>query len=201
MNTKTDNETTRLRRTSGKQPHRPAARTATLLLAEADRSARQRLADLLTHAGFSLLLAEAENDALELLQANHVDMVLLDGRLRQQCEWSTLAHVARRNPLIPIIIMTADPDQQSRAAEQGADASLQKPIEGEVLLRTISELLAQPWESRLRRVCAIERFSHYAPRTYMSFVRTLQARYAAPLVMPELERVLASLPVLPMRKQ
>ena len=59
------------------------------------------------------------------------------------------------------------------------------------LLRIIRELLAQPTEMRLQRVCTIEAFARYVPRSYRTYLRALQERYTAPLAMPELDQILA----------
>lgn len=163
----------------------------TLLLADADLSARQAMADFLENEGFSMLLAETEVDTLDLFQSNDVGLVVLDTHLRDQCGWETFARVATLNPLISAIVMTSEAGQKARAAETGVDALFEKPIEFEELLRIIRELLAQPTEMRLRRVCTVEAFSRYVPRSYRTFLRTLQERYRAPLAMPELDQILA----------
>ncbi len=163
----------------------------TLLLADADLSARQALADFLENEGFSMLLAEGETDTLDLFQSNDVGLVVLDTHLRDQCGWETFARVATLNPLVPAIVITSEWVQKPRAAQAGVDALFEKPIEFDVLLRIVQELLAQPTEMRLQLVCTVEAFARYVPRSYRTFVRALQERYTAPLVMPELDQILA----------
>lgn len=163
----------------------------TLLLADADLSARQALADFLENEGFSMLLAEGETDTLDLFQSNDVGLVVLDTHLRDQCGWETFARVATLNPLVPAIVITSEWGQKPQAAQAGVDALFEKPIEFDVLLRIVQELLAQPTEMRLQRVCTVEAFARYVPRSYRTFVRALQERYTAPLVMPELDQILA----------
>lgn len=163
----------------------------TLLLADADLSTRQAMADFLENEGFSILLAEGESDTLDILQSNDVGLVVLDAHLKDQCGWETFARVATLNPLVPAIVTTSEWGQKARAADAGVDALFEKPIEFDELLRIIRELLAQPTEMRLQRVCTIEAFARYVPRSYRTFVRALQERYTAPLAMPELDQILA----------
>lgn len=163
----------------------------TLLLADADLSARQALAGFLENEGFSMLLAEGASDTLDLIQAPDLGLVILDTDLRDRCGWETFACVATLNPLLPAIVTTSEPGQKARAAEAGVDALFEKPIAFDDLLRIIRELLAQPTEMRLQRVCTVEAFARYVPRSYRTFMRALQERYTAPLAMPELDQILA----------
>ena len=80
----------------------------TLLLADADLSARQALASFLENEGFSMLLAEGASDTLDLVQAKNVGLVILDTDLRDCCGWETFACVATLNPLVPAIVMTSE---------------------------------------------------------------------------------------------
>ena len=138
-----------------------------------------------------MLLAEGASDTLDVVQAKNVGLVILDTDLRDCCGWEAFACVATLNPLVPAIVMTSESGQKARAAEAGVDALFEKPIEFDELLRIIRELLAQPTEMRLQRVCTVEAFSRYVPRSYRTFVRALQERYTAPLAMPELDQILA----------
>ena len=54
----------------------------------------------------------------------------------------------RLAPQVPVIVITARPDQARRAADAGIDMLLEKPLDIPVLLETIRELLAAPGRSR-----------------------------------------------------
>ncbi len=178
-------------RRPAKEPTTLHSMKTTVLLADADLSARQALAGFLENEGFSILLAEGASDTLDLIQAQDVGMVILGTDLRDCSGWEAFARVATMNPQVPAIVMTSESGQKARGAEAGVDAVFEKPIEFDELLRIIRELLAQPTEMRLQRVCTVEALARYVPRSYRTFVRALQDRYSAPLAMPELDQILA----------
>ncbi len=168
-----------------------AMKTTTLLLADADAFARQTLAGFLQNRGFTTLQADRESTAIELFESNDIGLLVLDMNLGKRSGWDAVARLVRVKPLVPAIVMTDDGGQEARAAELGADVLLEKPIEYGELLRIIQELLAHPTEVRLHRVCTVEAFARYVPRSYEIFLHTLQERYTVPLATPALDDVLA----------
>ncbi len=166
-------------------------KTTTLLLADADAFVRQTLSGFLQERGFTTLLADHEAAAVELLETNDIGLCVLDTNLGKHSGWKTFSRLVRVKPLVPAIVTTTEGGQQARAVELGADVLLEKPLEYGEVLCIIQELLAQPTEKRLHRVCTVGAFTHYVPRSYEVSLRTLQERYTTPLAMPELDEVLA----------
>jgi len=66
----------------------------------------------------------------------------------------TLAQLTFLRPLLPVIIITALPDQQAAAETAGVGALLEKPLEIPVLLETMRRLLPELAEVRIARVAA-----------------------------------------------
>jgi hypothetical protein len=65
---------------------------------------------------------------------------------------------------MPLIIITGMPDQYPTALAAGVGALMEKPIDAPALLRTMEELLAEPAEARLRRMCGYQQDTrHFRP--------------------------------------
>ena len=63
---------------------------------------------------------------------------------------------------MPVIIITARPNQLFTALGAGVGALLEKPLDIPTLLRTINWLLAESAETRLARLAGREAEFHYA---------------------------------------
>ena len=57
-----------------------------------------------------------------------------------------------KHPLIPVIVITARPNQHSHAVELGVDALMEKPLHLPLLLQTMRKLLAETEIERTRRL-------------------------------------------------
>jgi hypothetical protein len=65
---------------------------------------------------------------------------------------------------MPLIIITGMPNQYPTALAAGVGALMEKPIDAPALLRTMDELLAEPAEARLRRMCGYQQDTrHFRP--------------------------------------
>jgi CheY-like chemotaxis protein len=78
--------------------------------------------------------------------------VLLDLMMPVKNGWDTFERLATINPLLPIIIITAQSDAYSSPMANGVARLMQKPLDIAVLLETMRELLAEPVAERLSRV-------------------------------------------------
>lgn len=108
----------------------PATRVPLILLVDDSQTTRQMTSALLQSGGFETVEAADGTEALSVLSARRVDLVvsdvqmpLLDGlgllqRIRERPEWAE----------IPVILLTslAAPEEQKRGLELGADAYLLK---------------------------------------------------------------------------
>jgi DNA-binding response OmpR family regulator len=90
--------------------------------------------------------------ALELAASTPVDLVLLDLNMPVKNGWDTFERLSVDHPLVPVIIITARPNQFFTALGAGVGALLEKPLEIPVFLNTISRLLTEPYETRLARL-------------------------------------------------
>jgi DNA-binding response OmpR family regulator len=100
--------------------------------------------------------------ALELAASTQLDLVLLDLNMPVKNGWDTFEQLSRAHPLVPVIIVTARPNQLFTAVGAGVGALLEKPMEIPTLLRTIQRLLAESIETRLARIAGQETDFHYS---------------------------------------
>lgn len=133
-----------------------------ILLVDDDPGVRGSLGDVLVSEGYAVVPAHDGQQAVELAGSAAIDLVLLDLNMPRKNGWDTFEHLSARHPLIPVIIITARPNQWFTAIGAGAGALLEKPLDIPTLLRTIERLLAEPAETRLARLAGRETDFHYS---------------------------------------
>jgi len=121
----------------------------TILLADDDPSVRKMVARVLETAGYAVIQAPGLQGDGEALQA---DLILLDLKSPLEESWQKSEQVSRSNPLLPVIVMTAWPNQYEQAVRRGIDALMEKPLDLPLLLETIHDLLAESGADRTRRL-------------------------------------------------
>jgi DNA-binding response OmpR family regulator len=123
-----------------------------LLLVDDDPAVREMLGRILTEEGYAVLPAADGQAALDLSAATAVDLVLLDLNLPVKNGWDTFERLSTDNPLVPIVIITARPNQLFPALASGVGALMEKPLDLPKLLEIIRSLLDEPAEKRLARI-------------------------------------------------
>jgi len=134
-----------------------------IMLVDDDSAIRQMLARLLTGEGYDMLLAVSGSEAVRVVRAADIDLVLLDLNMPGMDGWETFEKLATENPLLPIVVITARPNQSFTALAAGIGALLEKPLDLPKLFRTIRGLLDEPDEVRLARVAGRPSEFHYVP--------------------------------------
>ena len=95
-------------------------------------------------------------EAVVQFDPEQFDLVLLDLNLPLRNGWDVFERLTTRYPFVPVIIITGMPNQYRTALAAGASALMEKPIDVPALLKTMDELLAEPKEARLRRMCGYQ---------------------------------------------
>jgi two-component system response regulator (stage 0 sporulation protein F) len=134
-----------------------------ILLVDDDPGVRRMLQRVLEEEDYFVVPAANGLEALECAQAWSPDLALLDLSLPVQDGWDTLGRLTAGDPLLPVIIITARPNQLFLALAWGAGALMEKPLDLPKLLRTIRDLLAAPAEGRLARLAGKPTEFHYLP--------------------------------------
>ena len=132
-----------------------------ILVVDDDSSVREMLARVLAGEGYLVCAATDGTSALEIAAATKIDLVLLDLNMPGKSGWDTFEKLTTKNPLLPVIIVTARANQLFTAMGAGVGALLEKPLDFPKLLQTIQQLLAEPAESRLARMAGGPVDFHY----------------------------------------
>ncbi len=116
-----------------------------VLVAEDNRDSRELVSDILISLGYTPVLAENGRVALELIQAQAPDLVILDINMPEVDGFEVCAAI-KRNPAtakIPVIMLTAHADVESRVTGLGlgADDYLPKPFHPRELIARIETRL------------------------------------------------------------
>lgn len=142
------------------EPVRTAER---ILVVDDDVAVRQMLGRILASEGYVVKEAADGAQALEMATQGPLDLLLLDLNMPVKNGWDTFERLTTANPFLPVIIITARPDQRFTAQAAGVGALLEKPLDFLKLLRTISALLAEAPEVRLARMAGHRAKFHYQP--------------------------------------
>ena len=124
-----------------------------VLLVDDDVSVVAALSGVLRTEGYDVIQAFDGHAALQHFHTvGGAAIVLLDLNMPVQGGWDTFEQLTAINPLLPIIVITARPDQYPLADAAGVAALMGKPIEIPLLLETMRQLLTEPPEARLARI-------------------------------------------------
>jgi DNA-binding response OmpR family regulator len=118
------------------------------LVIDDDVFVRRLLRMTLPAENFEIAEAGDGNTALAVAEVQRPDLVMLDWRLPTVSGETVLTELKHRDPAVPVVVLTVDGDQRSRAETLGADAFLTKPFSPLELLRTVERLLREPREDR-----------------------------------------------------
>lgn len=133
-----------------------------ILLVDDDPAIRQILLRLLAEEGYGVKTAPNGLAALEMIEST-IDLVLLDLNMPVKDGWETFEEITHKYPWLPIILITARPNQFFPALASGVGALLEKPLDFVVLFDTIHTLLAEPAEVRLARMTGRPAVFRYIP--------------------------------------
>jgi DNA-binding response OmpR family regulator len=126
-----------------------------LLVVDDDPQIRESLRKVLRAEGYEVVLAADGQEAIERSNAERIDLLLLDLNLPGNSGWDVFGTLTSLNPFLPIVIITGRQNQQELAAGAGVGALMRKPLDVPALLQTITELLAESPETRLKRLVGL----------------------------------------------
>ncbi len=121
-------------------------RAFNILVAEDNRTNQLIIRKVLERAGHTVTVASNGEAALDALREENFDIVLMDINMPlmngiEATKLYRFMSVGRER--VPIVALTADatPEAQARCADAGMDACLTKPIDSQILFRTLEELV------------------------------------------------------------
>ncbi|HRC60432.1 fused response regulator of ato opeon, in two-component system with AtoS: response regulator; sigma54 interaction protein [Candidatus Propionivibrio aalborgensis] len=111
-----------------------------ILIVEDDPNLREAVCDTLELAGQAVVSAQGGEEALKLLDAQAVALVVSDVRMMPMDGISLLKEIRSRFPHLPVVLMTAfaDVDRAVEAMRSGACDFLLKPFEPRSLLEHVA---------------------------------------------------------------
>jgi len=125
----------------------PAGESGSVLVVEDDPLNREILERHLTRQGYQVLMAKGGRQALEMLTAARVDVVLLDLVMSEMDGYETLGRLKTDPELaeIPVIVLSALEDLESvvRCIEIGAEDYIQKPFNPVLLNARLSGCISR----------------------------------------------------------
>lgn len=127
-----------------------------ILVVDDDPQIRESLRKLLRAEGYEVVLAANGQEGIDQYDPDNIDLLLLDLNLPGNSGWDVFGTLTSLNPFLPIIIITGRDNQHELAAEAGVGALMQKPLDLPRLLQTITELLVESSETRLRRLVGLK---------------------------------------------
>ena len=113
-----------------------------ILVVDDDPPVREMVVRVLAGEGYAPVPAANGEEALHVAETAGLDLVLLDLGLPGKDGWDVLAGLTRLRPGLPVIILTAWPDQAPAARAAGSAALFEKPLDFPLLLETVARLLA-----------------------------------------------------------
>jgi CheY-like chemotaxis protein len=123
-----------------------------ILIADDDALVRGSLAAVLESEGF--VVDEARNGIEAVTHAieHKPDLILLDLNMPHWDGWTAFSQLDRVTPLLPVIVITARPNQYQKAVQLGVDAFMEKPLNIPILVRAIKSLTGEDENRRMRRI-------------------------------------------------
>jgi CheY-like chemotaxis protein len=134
-----------------------------ILLADDDPGIRQILVRVLSEENYLVLTAANGVEALTVIGTVKIDLVLLDLNMPVKGGWETYEQLSANNPLLPVILITAKPNQFFPALASGVGALLEKPLDFAKLFQTMHDLLTESDEMRLARLAGRSAAFSYVP--------------------------------------
>jgi len=134
-----------------------------ILVIDDDVAVRESLACALSYENYLVLPAADGGEALKVAAATPIDLVLLDLNMPFKSGWDIFERLTAEHPLLPVIIITARPNQLFTALGAGAGALMEKPLDFPELLQTMRRLIAEPTNVRLARLAGRPAEFDYRP--------------------------------------
>ncbi len=113
-----------------------------VLVIDDERDIRQVLVYVLEDEGYQVDEAPDGEAALELIERQHPDVIILDMKMPGMDGWEFVRRYRERyDHQAPIIVLTAAQDAARRGADVSADGYVPKPFDLDVLTERVSAIV------------------------------------------------------------
>lgn len=114
-----------------------------ILVVDDDRSIRLYMQALLQGAGYTVALAQNGEEALAVMDREHIDLAIVDIMMPKMDGFAFTQELRSGNSALPLLMVTAKqlPADRKQAYQSGVNDFMTKPVDGEELLLRIENLL------------------------------------------------------------
>jgi len=114
-----------------------------ILVVEDDTNARKLMKAVLERAEYSVLTAVNAEEALVVMDTNHIDLIVLDIMMPGMDGYALTSELRAAGSVIPILMVTAKqlPADKRKGFLSGTDDYMTKPVDTEEMLLRIKALL------------------------------------------------------------
>lgn len=125
-----------------------------ILVVEDDKHVRRLLEAVLKREGYDVFTAEDGHKALDVLDAQHIDLIILDIMMPGMDGYEFAAEVRAADSQIPILMATAKhlPEDKKKGFRLGTDDYMTKPVDTEEMLLRIQALLRRSQIATARKL-------------------------------------------------
>ncbi len=125
-----------------------------ILVVDDDRNTRLLFRAVLGRAGYTVLLAEDGRDALEIMDKEHIDLVILDIMMPNMDGYELTKTLREGNSTLPILMVSAKQlsEDKRRGFIVGTDDYMTKPVDDEEMLLRVKALLRRAKIASERRI-------------------------------------------------
>jgi DNA-binding response OmpR family regulator len=125
-----------------------------ILVVEDDKHVRRLLEAVLKREGYDVFTAEDGHKALDVLDVQHIDLIILDIMMPGMDGYEFAAEVRAADSQIPILMATAKhlPEDKKKGFRLGTDDYMTKPVDTEEMLLRIQALLRRSQIATARKL-------------------------------------------------
>lgn len=123
-----------------------------VLIADDDDVVRGSLAAVLQSEGYEVDEASDGIEAVSRALKHKPDLVLLDLNMPHADGWTAFNNLDQVSPLLPVIVITARPNQYPEAVRVGVDAFMEKPLNIPVLVKAVKRLTNEDEGRHVNRI-------------------------------------------------
>lgn len=147
-----------------------------ILIVEDDEGTRCLMEDVLADSGYETISAANGEEALELLDHHHIDLILMDVMMPRMDGYTLTRQLRESNFTLPILMVTAkitQPDKK-KGFLVGVDDYMTKPVDEEEMLLRIAALLRRSKIAAERKLCVGNTELIYDSRTIIQNGREMR---------------------------
>ncbi|WP_342421623.1 response regulator transcription factor [Paenibacillus sp. FSL E2-0178] len=125
-----------------------------ILVVEDDKHVRKLMNAVLKREGYDVVTAENGREALEVLEVQYIDLIILDIMMPEMDGYEFAEELKEADNRIPILMATAKqlPEDKKKGFRLGTDDYMTKPVDTEEMLLRIQALLRRSQIASARKL-------------------------------------------------